>query len=81
MIISRANWYSWDHDVLLQLDVFTPIVQLIVALTAHARLTPEPNDDAFETRGSLLYFVLQITVSLPSSSLILAIRPHHVFTP
>ena len=77
-MISPANWYSWDDDVLLQSAVFTPCVQ-------HSLSPRQPHTSQMMTHlrhtGSLLYFVLQITVSLPSSGLILSIRPNHVFTP
>ena len=78
MIIRWANWYSWDHDVLLHPDVF-----LLRLSSAHC---PRPTHTTAKwwriwDAGVITVLCIQITASLPSSSLILAIRPHYVFTP
>lgn len=67
------NWYSWDDDVLLHPDVFTPVSSSVSLPTPRSLLSQMMTH--LRHWGSLLYFVLQITVSLPSSSLILSSRP------
>ena len=89
---SSLQVLTWTSSWFVQLIDIPGILMFYFILTMFlsTRLSrPLPTPGAHQSQmmthlrhtGSLLYFVLQITVSLPSSSLILSIRPNHVFTP